>query len=255
MQNIIDRVSKATRPHYENIGDVARRAEVNYVDETSWLRNGQLMWIWTMVNTTVAFFMVHPQRSKEAFAALIKRWQGILVGDGHLVYRQWVQVRQTCLAHLVRKAKGLAESNNTEIARFGRKAAAELGRLCYMAHAPHAFYARVSRLINDNQDRRDDAGKFTRRLLREAGSLWVFLQVRGVEPTNDRAERALRFGVLWRERSYGTDSERGHRWVERLLTVRQTCRRRGIPTFPILVDAVRSYFQGTTPNLTWIAEG
>jgi transposase len=260
MQNVIDRVSEAIRPHYEAIGEVARRAEVNYVDETSWLRNGRLMWLWTMVNTTAAFFLVHPQRSKEAFAALIKHWEGILVSDGYLVYRQWVQLRQTCLAHLIRKAKGLADSNNHEIARFGRKAAAELARLCHMAHAPPnvgqwgAFYARLSRLINDNHDRRDAAGKFTRRLLREADSLWVFLQVRGVEPTNNYAERALRFGVLWRKRSFGTDSEKGDRWVERLLSVRQTCRLRGIPTFPVLVDAVQNYFHGTTPNLLWIAQ-
>jgi hypothetical protein len=34
-----------------------------------------------------------------------------------------------------------------------------------------------------------------------------------VEATNNRAERALRFGVLWRERSGGTASEKGNRWV------------------------------------------
>lgn len=261
LQKVIDRVSEAIRPHYEAIGQVARRADVNYIDETSWVRNGALMWIWTMVSTTVAFFMVHPRRSKEAFAALIKDWVGVLVSDGHLVYRQWVQLRQSCLAHLIRKAKALAESNHAEIARFGRNAAVELGRLCQMAHAPpnvgqwRAFYARLSRLINKHHDRKDEAGKLARRLLREMDSLWVFLEVRGVEPTNNHAERALRFGVMWRKRSYGTDSEKGDRWVERLLTVRQTCRLRGIPTFPVLVDAVQSYFQGTTPNLAWIAQG
>jgi transposase len=218
------------------------------------------MWIWTMVSATVAFFMVHPRRSGEAFAALIKQWVGVLVSDGYWVYRQWVELRQSCLAHLIRKAKALAESKNAEIARFGRNAAAELGRLCQMAHAPptvgqwQVFYARLSRLINRHHDRGDEAGKFARRLLREMDSLWVFLEVRGVEPTNNRAERALRFGVMWRKRSYGTDSEKGDRWVERILTVRQTCRLRGMPTFPVLVDAVQSYFQGATPNLAWIAQ-
>jgi transposase len=259
VQNVIDRVSEAIRPHYEAIGDVARRAEVNYIDETSWVRNGALMWIWTMVSATVAFFMVHPRRSKEAFEALIQDWVGVLVSDGYGLYCQWVELRQTCLAHLIRTAKGLAQSKNPEVARFGRKAAAELGRLCHMAHAPPnrgqwaAFYARLSRLINENHDRRDDAGKLARRLLREMDSLWVFLYVRGVEPTNNRAERALRFGVLWRKRSFGTDSEKGDRWVERLLTLRQTCRLRGKPTFPVLVDALQSHFQRSTPNLEWIA--
>jgi len=41
-------------------------------------------------------------------------------------------------------------------------------------------------LINQYHDDADEAGRFARRLLRE-----------GVEPTNNRAERALRFGILW----------------------------------------------------------
>ena len=49
-------------------------------------------------------------------------------------------------------------------------------------------------------------------------SLWVFLAHYGVEPTNNRAERALRFGVLWRKRSLGTASDKGNQWVERILS-------------------------------------
>ena len=59
----------------------------------------------------------------------------------------------------------------------------------------------------------------TRRLQREMASLWVFLCEHGVEPTNNRAERALRFAVMWRKGSSGTQSDKGNRWVES----RQTC--------------------------------
>lgn len=62
----------------------------------------------------------------------------------------------------------------------------------------------------------DDAGRLSREILREIDTLWVFLDEAGVEPTNNRAERALRFAVLWRKRSNGTQSEKGNRWVERL---------------------------------------
>jgi transposase len=75
----------------------------------------------------------------------------------------------------------------------------------------------------------------------------------GVEPTNNRAERALRFAVLWRKRSNGTQSEKGNRWVERLLSFRQTCRLRGQASFPLLVDAVKAYFKEQTPNMGWLA--
>ena len=66
----------------------------------------------------------------------------------------------------------------------------------------------------------------------------------GVEPTNNRAERALRFGVQWRKRSLGTASDKGNRWVERILSLKETCRLRSVATYHVLVDAVASFFRG-----------
>lgn len=258
IQKVIDRVSEAIELHYLTIGEKARAEVVNFIDETTWYLRGVLMWLWVMTNSSVAFYLIHPHRSKEAFAALIKDWVGILVSDGYGVYQKWVNLRQTCLAHLIRKAKALAESKDPEIAACGRWSRDELKRLCHMATEPptvgkwRAFYARLSRLINTYHDRKDEAGKFTRRLLREMDSLWVFLEVEGVEATNNRAERGIRFGVLWRRRSQGTESEKGNRWVERILSLRGTCRIRGIPSFPILVEAVQASFQGRKPDLSWI---
>jgi transposase len=109
IQCAVDRVSYAIRPHYEAIATQARQAKVNYIDETAWYQHGVLAWLWVMVNPTVAFFMVQASRSKAAFEALVERWAGILVSDGYGVYCQWVHARQTCLAHLIRRARGLAE--------------------------------------------------------------------------------------------------------------------------------------------------
>jgi transposase len=74
----------------------------------------------------------------------------------------------------------------------------------------------------------------------------------GVEPTNNRAERALRFAVLWRKSMQGTYNAKGNRWVEQILSLRETCRLRGIPTFPVLVEAVTGYFNGQYPDTSWI---
>jgi len=92
-----------------------------------------------------------------------------------------------------------------------------------------------------------------RRLLGEMDALWLFLEEEGVEPTNNFGERALRFGVIWRKRSYGTQSDKGDRWVERILTLKQTCRTRSLPVFPLLVDAINCYFKEQKPDLTWLA--
>ena len=91
-----------------------------------------------------------------------------------------------------------------------------------------------------------------RRLLREMDSLWVFLVQHGVEPTNNRAERALRFGVTWRKRSLGTASGKGNRWVERILSLKETCRLQARSTYTVLVDAVTRFFHGQQPDLSWL---
>jgi transposase len=107
-------------------------------------------------------------------------------------------------------------------------------------------------LLARSEQRRDEAGTLTRTLDRELGSLWTFIVAEGVEPTYNRAERAILFAVLWRKLMQGTYNEKGDRWVERILSVRETCRLRDLPTFPILVDAVTCYFNGQHPDVSWI---
>ena len=261
IQKVLDRVTQAIAPHDEASARHARRAPVNSMDATAWFLTNTLQWLWVMASDTVAFSMMHPHRSKEAFAALIDDWAGILVSDGYGVYQHWVQARQTCVAHLIRTARSLAERKHAELAACGAWALAELQRLCHMATAPptggewRAWYARLCKLIDQYYDRQDDAGRLARRLLREMDSLWVFLAQHGVEPTNNRAERALRCGVLWRKRSLGTASTKGNRWVERILSLKETCRLQARSTYSVLVDAVASFFQGHQPDLSWITAG
>jgi transposase len=258
IQRAVDRVSAAITPHYEAIGAKARGARVNYIDETAWYQHGVLAWLWVLVNPAVAFFTVQASRSKAAFEVLVERWAGILVSDGYGVYQRWVHGRQACLAHLIRRARGLAERKEPELAGFGRRVMAELQRLVHWATAPptagevQAWYARMVHLLAYHRHRRDEAGTFARTLEREMGALWTFVVEAGVEPTNNRAERALRFAVLWRKLMQGTYNEKGDRWVERILSLRQTCRLRGVPTFPILVEAVTCYFNGQPPDVSWI---
>lgn len=82
MQKMVDRVSTAIVPYDDMIGQVARSAAVNYIDETSWLVHGDRHWLWVMANPDVAYCQSHPTRSKAAFVLLIADWTGILVSDG-----------------------------------------------------------------------------------------------------------------------------------------------------------------------------
>ena len=86
------------------------------------------------------------------------------------------------------------------------------------------------------------AKRLRNKMVRKGGrpTLWTFAAVEGVPPHNNAAERALRHGVIWRKTSYGTDSEAGSRFVERMLTVVATCRQRGRDVLGFLTACLRA---------------
>jgi transposase len=64
-----------------------------------------------------------------------------------------------------------------------------------------------------------------------------------VSSRNNRSEQTLRFGVLWRKRSHGTQSDKDNRWLERILSSKQNCRMRTLPVFTVQVNAIDAYFK------------
>jgi transposase len=265
IQKSIDRASSAAQPHHQAIGEIARSDAVNHIDETSWhsQRGSQIMlrWLWVMANKTVAFFRLLPGRSRKDFEALIGAWTGILISDDYGLYRNWLNLHQTCLAHLIRRAQKLAESADPVLANFGRRVRAELKLACRMARSGqgpptvgqwNVHYMRVVNLLFDHNERSDEAGKLAKALVRQLDSLWVFLEVHDVDPTNNRAERALRYPVTLRQHGQGTKSDKGEIWIERILSLRETCRLQGQRCFPVLVNALRAHFEGRAPDLSWL---
>ena len=91
------------------------------------------------------------------------------------------------------------------------------------------------------------AGALYGNLLDAWPALWTFTQVDGVEPTNNAAERALRPAVLWRKGSFGTQSDAGARFVERILTVAATCKQQGRGLLDFLVAAITASRLGLPP--------
>ena len=86
-----------------------------------------------------------------------------------------------------------------------------------------------------------------RDLIAHEPKLWTFVWHEGVEPTNNAAERALRHAVLWRKGSGGTDSSWGSRFVERVLSIRETCRQQGRGLLGYLVECCRARLEGQDP--------
>jgi hypothetical protein len=118
---------------------------------------------------------------------------------------KWVN-RQTCLAHLIRKADALAERKKTDLRRFGEIIAAWLRQLVSFAKEPpdpktwSDFYTFFLFTVSVWEKDKTDAGRLARQIVREMDSLWTFLDYQGIEPTNNRAERACASG------SYGENA-------------------------------------------------
>jgi transposase len=106
-------------------------------------------------------------------------------------------------------------------------------------NAPGRDRADLTALAGDLKTQRDRIGdllaqgarsrdpktrRFCAGLLEHEIALWTFTRMPGVPATNNAAERALRHAVIWRKTSYGTQTDHGDRLVERLLTIRETCR-------------------------------
>ncbi|MBU2489515.1 MAG: transposase [Proteobacteria bacterium] len=85
--------------------------------------------------------------------------------------------------------------------------------------------------------------------------MWLVKSEKGMEPTNNRAERALRYPVICRKRSLclGTWSEKSDRWVERILYLKHTCRRRDLSTCLRFTLAIAAHLVGQPTTLPWIS--
>ena len=68
-----------------------------------------------------------------------------------------------------------------------------------------------------------------------------------IEPTNNVAERRIRRPVIKRKLSFGTQSKRGSRFIERSFTAIVTLREQDRPVLPFLVDALTALYARTTP--------
>jgi transposase len=85
---------------------------------------------------------------------------------------------------------------------------------------------------------------FANSLLKRWPALWTFAHLDGVEPTNNHAERGLRGAVIYRKLSLGSQSERGERTIERLLSASVTCRLQKRSLFAYLNSVLTASIRG-----------
>jgi transposase len=258
--NLEQEVRAALEAAYQEAVAKVRQAEVKFADETSWKVWGKLHWLWTAATTGVVAFLIHARRGKEGLKALLgETINGILHSDRWGVYNLIPsERRQVCWAHLKRDFQKILEGGGPSafVGRRGLRLISEVFAAWHAFREGQITRRTMQRRIEPLQRRLgktlvegglgDDArvATFCRHLLELEDALWRFTERDGIEPTNNFAERILRLAVLWRKRSFGCTSQDGCRFVERILTVVQTCRLQNRNTFHYLREAVHNHRQG-----------
>jgi transposase len=264
--------SAALAPIVEEAQAAVQEAAVVNVDETGWREEQRRAWLWTAVTAELTVFLIDRSRGGTVVDALLGReFAGVVGSDRWSAYSRFpAERRALCWAHLKRDFQALVDRSG-EAEPIGRWGLAEIKRLLALWHRFRAgecdrkelqrrlipVQARLGRLLRHGQSNPDrKAAGLCRELTKWWAALWTFARVDGAEPTNNVSERALRPAVLWRKGSFGSDSEAGSRFAERLLTVVATCRQQGRHLLDLLVAASEAALRGTAaPSLLPAKQG
>ena len=260
LQSLLEQTSLTLEAPYIEILEALDREPVRGADETSWPQAGQGQWLSVSTSERMALFQIAKRRDRDAAKALLgEEPAGVIVTDRYAVYLFVDDTkRQLCLAHLARDLVALSERTGAP-GRLGHALARELGRVFTALHAPGRDPDDLDALRHDIAPHRQafhdllakgarcrdpKTRRFCEGLLAHETALWTFTRVPGVPATNNASERALRHAVHWRRTSYGTQTDTGNRIVERLLTLRETCRLQGHRVHEYLTTAITAELHG-----------
>jgi transposase len=230
------------------------------VDETGWRQAGQLRrsWLWTVVTRYATLFRIAPSRGSQVARDLLgENYLGVAGTDRYSAYT-WLAWRQFCWSHLLRDFQKILErGDDSYLIGWNLKLQADYllvlwarvrdGTLSYpdfMTEFPVVQTLIRHWLTTGLSASSSRTAATCHQLLDRDTSLWLFATKPGVEPTNNSAERALRHPVLWRRTSHGTQSDPGSQFVERILSVVETCRQQQRPVFDFLHQALMAYRAG-----------
>lgn len=258
-------VAGQLRPVVDELSSAARQQPAN-VDETSM---GRGRWLWVMVTAVATVYQIVSGRNRPALLALVGAdYRRVLTSDRHRLYDHLAEERhQLCWAHLRRDFQAMIDRDNAGSV-IGRELLALSGqmlgwwkrvrdgtltpvRFAGRLHAERDFRLRFRAVLRRGSvcGCARTAGTCRELLAREV-SLFLFAFLSGVEPTNNAAERALRFGVLWRKQSHGPKGERGCAYLSCIWSVVETCRQQGRDVWDYLTACVWACAQGqAVPSL------
>ena len=247
------------RPHHDLLRRV-RASRALHMDETGWRTAGERRALWGAFTKRLAVYRIAPDRHEREARELLAHHAGIVTSDRWWAYSHLpAGRRQVCWAHLRRDFQAHAEGLGAE-REFG-EAGLEICEQVFWAWEIYQHTGerrelqRRVRLLRRQLKPllRRYSGKaprykycrgMARNLLKVWPALWTFADRRGVEPTNNHAERALRGAVIYRKLSLGSQSEHGERRTERLLSASTTCRLQRRSLFEYLTELLAAHATG-----------
>jgi transposase len=256
---------------YNELATAVHHSEVANIDETSWRENRCKVWLWATVTPLFTVFTIAQHRSGEVARALLGSKDDQVVGSDRFSAYEWIMAfwRQVCWAHLRRDFQAMIDRGG-DGERIGRRLLSLSNRLFRHWHRVRdgtlpwdAFQTRMNRLrrevkqalVEGSQCSCAKTAATCFEILKVEEGLWTFARVKGVSPTNNVVERALRHAVIWRRISGGTDSVQGSRFVERMLTVVATCRQQGRNVLDYLTSCFEADRRGQAlPSLLPVTE-
>jgi transposase len=232
---------------YNIILDCIRGSAIVHIDETGLKVDGKNYWVWVFTTDKETFYVVRKSRATKVLEeVLTRRFKGIVVCDGWKAYPSFIKRLQRCWAHLLRESRALADKvkeaiplNKSLLALFyrlkafieGNHSPAERKRAWYQARYELRIILRQHYWYKTTK-------KFIAKIRNGLDYWFTFLLHPGVEPTNNRAERALREIVVQRK-IFGTlRNEKGSRIFEVLSTVLSTWKQECRPLHQTLVQAL-----------------
>jgi len=236
--NLEKRISNAIAPIVEEARVYVRAQPVINQDETGWREGAKKAWLWVSASKYVTVFLIDLHRSADVAKRMLGvDFKGILTSDRWSAYN-WLDnsYRQLCWAHLKRDFQAFVERGGSSQAlgetllglfqqMFTWWHLVEKGKLprAQFQDQMRPVRLQIGELLRQGSSCSHSATAGTcRDILKREAALWTFVDVDGVDPTNNHAEQKIRPGVLWRNGSFGTQSEAGSRFVERIMTVVST---------------------------------
>jgi len=263
VQACCESTSAAIAQTHAALHEAVKAAASAHADETGYGKCGEKrMWLWVAVTQTIELFLLQPGRGGEQAKALLgEDFAGILHRDRWTGYKHLLKaLHQFCWAHLRRDFQAMLETpGETGVQGAMLKLASDRAFSLWhtfldgkiereeLIRRMKPIQAEVRKRlvrIRDGTDCSKKARGTAKELLAQWAPLWTYLHAEGAVPTNNEAERAIRKAVLLRKGSFGVGSEAGRQFIERILTIVGTAKRRGIPILAWLTRALQADLNG-----------